>query len=322
MKPLIIQPAPQQDAPHAIFIMGPTAAGKTDLAVACVEQLNGEIISVDSALVYKRMDIGTAKPDAETLKKAPHKLIDIIEPNQAYSAANFRQDAFDEMQKITASGKTPVLVGGTMLYYKSLQEGLSLLPSADEAVRDRLEQEAKKIGWEAMHQRLKSIDAQAAERIHPNDPQRIQRALEVYEISGQSMSELWLQQKANALPYDVTKIALIPQNREALRARIAQRFYQMLELGFVDEVRALMANENLHLNIDMPSMRCVGYRQVWQYLQGEMDKEQMLEKAITATRQLAKRQLTWLRKEQMCNNYDANAAIFPEILKNLKTSLS
>jgi len=319
---LIIQPAPQQDAPHAIFIMGPTASGKTDLAVACVEQFNCEIISVDSALVYKGMDIGTAKPDTDILAKAPHKLIDIIEPNQAYSAANFRRDAFDEMQKITARGKTPVLVGGTMLYYKSLQEGLSLLPSADAAVREKLEQEAAKIGWDAMHQRLQSIDPQAAERIHPHDPQRIQRALEVYEISGQSMSDLWLQQKAHALPYNVTKLALIPQNREVLRTRIAQRFYQMLELGFVDEVRALMANKSLQLNVDMPSMRCVGYRQVWEYLQGEMDQKSMAEKAITATRQLAKRQLTWLRKEQMCNNYDANAAIFPEILKNLKTSLS
>ena len=319
---LTIQPAPQPNAPHAIFIMGPTASGKTDLAVACVEQFNCEIISVDSALVYKRMDIGTAKPDAQMLKRAPHKLIDIIEPNQAYSAANFRQDAFDEMQAITARGKTPVLVGGTMLYYKSLQEGLSLLPSAEAAVREKLEQEAKQIGWQEMHQRLKSIDPIAAERIHPNDPQRIQRALEVYEISGQSMSELWQQQKANALPYDVTKIALIPQNREELRARIAQRFMQMLELGFVDEVRALMFDKSLQLNLDMPSMRCVGYRQVWEHLQGEMDEKAMIEKAITATRQLAKRQLTWLRKEKMCNIYDANAAIFPEILKNLKTSLS
>lgn len=322
MPKLKIQPAPQSPAPKAIFIMGPTASGKTDLAVACVEQFDCEIISVDSALVYKRMDIGTAKPDAQVLARAPHKLIDIIEPDQAYSAASFRQDAFALMEDITARGKIPLLVGGTMLYYKALQEGLSLLPAADAQVRARLEADAARLGWEAMHQRLKAIDPIAAQRIHPNDPQRIQRALEVYEISGQSMSELWQQQQANALPYEVIKIALIPQNRDELRARIAQRFYQMLELGFVDEVRALKEDAQLALNLDMPSMRCVGYRQVWEYLQGNMTYDEMVEKAIVATRQLAKRQMTWLRKEKMCNIFDAKPAIFAEILKNLKTSLS
>ncbi|MCW9015289.1 MAG: tRNA (adenosine(37)-N6)-dimethylallyltransferase MiaA [Gammaproteobacteria bacterium] len=320
MSELIIQKAPQADAPQAIFIMGPTASGKTDLAVECVKQLPGEIISVDSALVYRQMDIGTAKPEADVLAVAPHRLINIIEPAAAYSAAQFRDDALREMADIVDRGKIPVLVGGTMLYYKTLQEGLSVLPSANPAVRGKLEQEAAEKGWAYMHQRLADVDPVSAERIHPNDPQRIQRALEVYELSGKTLTEFWQQQEAHRLPYDVIKIALVPEDREHLRQRIAQRFNIMLELGFVEEVRQLMARGDL--NLDMPSMRCVGYRQVWEYLQGKTDYDSMVEKAVIATRQLAKRQMTWLRKEQMCNFFDVNKANFPEILKNLKSSLS
>ena len=320
MTDLIIQAAPNADAPKAIFIMGPTASGKTDLAVECVAQFPGEIISVDSALVYRQMNIGTAKPEADVLQQAPHKLIDIIDPAESYSAASFRQDALTEMANITARGHIPVLVGGTMLYYKALQEGLSKMPKADQNVRASLEKEAAEMGWEHMHQRLAKVDAEAAQRIHPNDPQRIQRALEVYELTGQSMTSFWQQQKKDRLNYDVIKIALVPEDREVLRQRIAQRFHIMLEQNFIDEVRTLHARGDLTLN--MPSMRCVGYRQVWEYLDGSTDYDTMVEKAIIATRQLAKRQMTWLRKEQSCNFFDVNKKNHQEIMKNLKSSLS
>ena len=300
--------------------MGPTASGKTDLAVECVQQFPCDIISVDSALVYKHMDIGTAKPDESVLRAAPHRLINIIEPTEAYSAASFRKDALREMADITSSGRIPVLAGGTMLYYKALQEGLSPLPSADAGIRQELEQQAKEKGWEFMHQYLATVDPESAQRIHMNDPQRIQRALEVYKMTGQSMTELWQNQQQEPLPYDVIKIALIPDDREQLRQRIAERFYLMLEQGLVNEVKSLMARGDL--NLDMPSMRCVGYRQVWEHLEGRMDYDEMIEKGINATRQLAKRQLTWLRKEQMCNFFDTNRLIWPEIMKKLKSSLS
>ncbi|MDH5484797.1 MAG: tRNA (adenosine(37)-N6)-dimethylallyltransferase MiaA [Gammaproteobacteria bacterium] len=320
MTDLIIQHAPQPDAPKAIFIMGPTASGKTDLAIECLQHFPCDIISVDSALVYRQMDIGTAKPDAATLQAAPHQLIDLIEPDQAYSAAQFREDALREMAASTHRGRIPLLVGGTMLYYKALQDGLSVLPAASPEVRESLEQEARAQGWQHMHDKLAVIDPVSAARIHPNDPQRIQRALEVYEVSGKTLTQFWAEQTAQALPYDVIKIALVPDDREYLRQRIADRFKVMLELGFVAEVETLRARGDL--NLDMPSMRCVGYRQVWEYLDGKMDYEEMIVKAITATRQLAKRQLTWLRKEQMCNFFDVNKANFPEIVKNLKSSLS
>jgi len=307
------------ETPTVIFIMGPTAAGKTDLAVACVEQFDCELISVDSALVYSEMDIGTAKPDAETLRRAPHKLIDIIDPSESYSAGNFREDALREIQSTLSRGKTPVLVGGTMLYYKTLQEGLSELPAADEAIRAQLEDDAKQYGWQVMHDRLASIDPVSAERIHPNDPQRIQRALEVFEVSGKTLTEFWQAQKSQALPYKIVKIAFFPENRDLLKQRIAQRFYQMLELGLIEEVEALRARGDL--NLDLPSMRCVGYRQVWEYLDGLMSREQMIDRGIIATRQLAKRQMTWLRKEASCNFYDVDSAIYQKILKNLKNSL-
>ena len=320
MSELIIQKSVIENAPKAIFIMGPTASGKTDLAVECVREFPCDIISVDSALVYKHMDIGTAKPDDSLLNEAPHRLINIIEPTEAYSAASFRKDALREMADITASGRIPVLAGGTMLYYKALQEGLSPLPSADVSIRQEIEQQAEEKGWEIMHQMLAEVDPESARRIHMNDPQRIQRALEVYKMTGQSMTELWQNQQQEPLPYDVIKIALVPDDREQLRQRIAERFYLMLEQGLVNEVRSLMARGDL--NLDMPSMRCVGYRQVWEHLEGKMDYDEMIEKAINATRQLAKRQLTWLRKEQMCNFFDTNRLIWPEIMKKLKYSLS
>lgn len=321
MTDLIIQPPADAsvDSPTVIFIMGPTAAGKTDLAIECVEQLNCELISVDSALVYRDMNIGTAKPDAQTLARAPHKLIDIIDPKESYSSANFREDALNEIKATLSRGKTPVLVGGTMLYYKALQEGLSALPGADEAVRLQLEADALSLGWQAMHDRLAKIDPVSAQRIHPNDPQRIQRALEVFEISGKTLSDFWQQQSAQTLPYNLIKIAFFPENRELLKQRIAQRFYQMLELDFIEEVEALRARGDLNLNL--PSMRCVGYRQAWEYLDGLMSYEEMSERAIIATRQLAKRQLTWLRKEKNCNFYDINSAIYLKILKKLKNLL-
>jgi tRNA dimethylallyltransferase len=265
------------------------------------------------------MNIGTAKPDAETLARAPHKLIDIIDPTESYSAANFREDALREIKSSLSRGKTPVLVGGTMLYYKALQQGLSELPAADKSVRAQLEADATAHGWQAMHERLAAIDPVSAERIHPNDPQRIQRALEVYEISGKTLSDFWQQQTSQTLPYNLVKIAFFPEDRDLLKQRIAQRFHQMLELGFIDEVEALRKRGDLHLQL--PSMRCVGYRQVWEHLDGLMSYEEMVERAIIATRQLAKRQLTWLRKEQNCNFYDVNQAIYRKILKNIKKIL-
>ena len=279
-----------------IAIMGPTASGKTDTAIYLRQHLPVELISVDSALVYKGMDIGTAKPDAETLAKAPHRLIDIMDPAEPYSAMHFRNDALREMADIVAQGRIPVLVGGTMLYFRALLQGLSELPSADPEIREQLEQEAKAQGWPAMHKKLAKIDPQAAARIHPNDPQRISRALEVYELTGKSLSQLQEEnQHQNELPYDVIKIAVSPSERSVLHERIAVRFSQMLEQGFLTEVEGLFARKDLHEQL--PAIRAVGYRQAWQYLQGQMDYTEMVEKAIVATRQLAKRQLTWLRSE-------------------------
>lgn len=282
--------------PAAICLMGPTASGKTDLAVALRQHLPVEIISVDSALVYRQMDIGTAKPDAETLRLAPHRLIDIIDPAEAYSAARFRDDALREMAAIRQAGGIPLLVGGTMLYYRALLQGLSSLPEADPAVRQRIEAEAALEGWEALHRRLAAVDPEAAARIHPNDPQRLSRALEVYEITGRSLTELWREQQEQRPGSRFIKLAVAPPERSSLHERIARRFAQMLEQGLVEEVEALYRRADLHA--DLPSMRCVGYRQVWQYLAGELSYAQMSEKGVVATRQLAKRQLTWLRSEQ------------------------
>jgi tRNA dimethylallyltransferase len=283
--------------PKAIFLMGPTASGKTDAAVALLQHYPVEIISVDSALVYQGMDIGTAKPDAEILKIAPHHLINIIPPTQAYSAASFRQDALSLMQEITARGRVPLLVGGTMLYFKALENGLNGLPEANPVIRAQLDEEAEIIGWPAMHQKLAAIDAESASRLMPNDMQRIQRALEVYEITGKTMTALYQQQAEQAnqvLPYNVLKIALMPSDRKVLHERIAKRFKQMLTNGFIDEVKQLLA-QYPSLTADTTAMRCVGYRQALLYLEGKYDLDELCDRGIFATRQLAKRQLTWLR---------------------------
>lgn len=292
---MILKPA-DNTLPPAVCLMGPTASGKTDLAVSLVERFPFEIISVDSALVYRDMNIGTAKPDAETLARAPHRLIDIIDPSESYSASRFREEALEAMAEITAKGRIPLLVGGTMLYYRALEQGLSRLPEADAAVRARIEAEAAELGWQMLHERLARVDPEAAARIHPNDPQRLSRALEVYELSGRPMSELWREGQRNALPYRLVKMAVAPDERAILHERIARRFQLMLEQGFIEEVEALYRRGDL--SPDLPSIRCVGYRQVWQYLAGELSHDEMVQKGVVATRQLAKRQFTWLRSEQ------------------------
>lgn len=278
--------------PGVIFLMGPTASGKTALALELYQRIPSELISVDSALIYKGMDIGTAKPTAEEQALAPHHLIDILDPLQAYSAADFRSDALRLIADSHRKGKTAILVGGTMLYYRTLLQGISPLPEADPQVRQQIEQEANEQGWAALHQQLAAFDPVSAARIHPNDPQRINRAIEVYRLSGKSMTELTAQ-KGQAFPYPVKQFAIVPDDRAELHQRIAVRFRHMLQQGFAEEVKQLMQRGDLHL--DLPSMRCVGYRQMWLYLSGYISEAEMTEQGIAATRQLAKRQLTWLR---------------------------
>lgn len=279
---------------NAIFLTGPTAAGKSTFAIEIAQRIPTEIISVDSAMVYRGMNIGTGKPTATERQGIPHHLIDIRDPRDTYSAAEFAKDAQQLMTEITARGHIPLLVGGTMLYFRALQQGLSALPSADPKIRATLLEEGQKIGWEAMHQRLTEIDPESALRIHPNDPQRIQRALEVYEITGQPMSKLFEDSKLKPIAdYQIHAFALSPPDRTELHQKIEQRFHQMLNDGLVAEVEVLYKRGDL--NINMPSMRAVGYRQVWRYLAGEYRYDEMVDKAIVATRQLAKRQLTWLR---------------------------
>ncbi len=303
--------------------MGPTASGKTGAAVHLYSKLPVEIISVDSALVFKDMNIGTAKPDAATLAKAPHHLIDIIPPTEAYSVANFRSDALRLMADISARGKIPLLVGGTMLYFKALQGGLSGLPEAKPAIRAKLDAEAAQIGWPAMHSKLASIDPATAARLQPNDTQRIQRALEVHAITGETMSSLFKKQTSETLPYNLLKIALVPSDRKVLHERIALRFEQMLRDGFVDEVRALKTKYP-SLTSESTSMRCVGYRQALEHLAGNYDKAELRDRGIFATRQLAKRQLTWLRGmddtiEIDCLNPELNNLVFNEINQFINT---
>lgn len=294
-----------QSLPHVIMIMGPTASGKTGLAVQLRSQFPVDLISVDSALVYRGMDVGTAKPDPHTLAVAPHRLIDIREPTEVYSAADFRDDALEAMAEITAAGRIPVLVGGTMLYFRALLNGISKLPAADPEVRQALEQEAAERGWAVMHQELAQVDPEAADRIHPNDPQRIERALEVYRISGQSMTELQKQKDEYRLPYRCLKIVVCPQPRAKLHQRIELRFKQMLEEGFLDEIKALYRRPDLRP--ELPSMRCVGYRQAWEWLDGLTTYDEMCARVVAATRQLAKRQLTWLRQEPETMWYDLDS---------------
>lgn len=279
--------------------MGPTASGKTELALALAERLPCGLISVDSALVYRGMDIGTAKPGPAILRRFPHRLIDLCEPSEIYSAARFRADALTAMAEITAAGRIPLLVGGTMLYFRALQQGLSALPEADPDVRNVLNARLAGEGSAGLHRWLAAVDPAAAARIHPNDPQRVQRALEVYLLTGRPMTEQWGLDDGPALPYRVIRLVRSPRERAVLHQRIADRFDHMLTLGFADEVRRLRARGDL--SADLPSMRAVGYRQMWAHLDGEIDQATMRERAIIATRQLARRQYTWLRAEPGCH---------------------
>jgi tRNA dimethylallyltransferase len=290
--------------PPVILLMGPTAAGKTDIAVELAGRGGYEIISVDSALIYRGMDIGTAKPDPGVLVRAPHFLIDIRDPAEAYSAAEFVNDAEHLISAVHQRGNIPLLCGGTMLYFRALTEGLSELPAADDAIRDALVAEAEVSGWHAMHQQLQTIDPESAARIHPNDPQRIQRALEIYRITGSSMTNWLKENKPHGLPYDFRHYVVAPADRSLLHQRIEQRFDRMLQDGFIDEVETLRRRGDLDL--EKPSMRAVGYRQIWQYLDGEYDLAEARLKGIYATRQLAKRQFTWLRGLKKGHWYDPN----------------
>tara|TARA_R110000824_G_scaffold4068_16_gene19397 strand:+ start:7079 stop:8167 length:1089 start_codon:yes stop_codon:yes gene_type:complete len=335
--------------PPAIFLMGPTASGKTDLAMALCEQLPCDIISVDSAMIYRGMDIGTAKPTADELARAPHRLIDICDPSETYSAADFRRDALVEMGKISAAGRIPLLVGGTMMYFKALMHGMSGLPAASPALRRTLEAEAEKLGWSALHEELQARDPVAAKLIHPNNRQRLLRALEVIRLTGRPISAFWEAEcsqpsrqqadqqgagrqdiedytyftqwqadETSSLPYTVIQLAMVPPERRVLHDRIHRRFVNMLERGLLDEVCALMSRGDLHR--DLPSMRCVGYRQAWSHLSGEDDYDAFVSKGVAATRQLAKRQLTWLRKWSDLNWLDSEDGFIVEAaLKKIKT---
>jgi len=275
--------------------MGPTASGKTALAMALCDALPCDIVSVDSALIYREMDIGTAKPTAEELAKYPHRLINLRDATQSYSAADFCHDALVEIEKIRANNRIPLLVGGTMMYFKSLIEGISPLPAANSDIRQQIEAEAEKNGWQAMHEQLQKVDSVSAKRIHPNDPQRITRALEVYRLTGNTLTQL-TEIKGAKLGGDILQFAITPKERSTLHARIELRYQQMIAQGFEQEVVKLKASDDLHENL--PSIRCVGYRQMWQYLNDEYDHKEMIFRGVCATRQLAKRQLTWLRSWQ------------------------
>jgi len=305
--------------PPAIFLMGPTASGKTDLALQLCRQLPCDIISVDSAMIYRGMDIGTAKPSPDEQAAAPHRLIDICDPSEVYSAADFRRDALTEMAAIRDRGRIPLLVGGTMMYFKALLHGMSELPSADPVLRRELENQADEHGWASLYTELEQEDPVAARLIHPNNHQRLLRAIEVIRLTGKPISVLWEQASGNrptnampervddypyftrwqadepsSLPYTVLQLAMAPSDRQILHERISRRFRLMLKSGFLEEVRSLMARGDLHS--ELPSMRCVGYRQAWAHLVGEYDEQELVDKGVAATRQLAKRQLTWLRK--------------------------
>jgi tRNA dimethylallyltransferase len=291
--------------PAAVLLMGPTASGKTPLALALARRIPLEIVSVDSAQVYRGMDVGTAKPSSAERTAVPHHLIDIIDPTETYSAARFRSDALRLMSEITSRGKVPLLVGGTMLYFKALREGLSELPDADEGVRAEIDAEAAARGWPAMHAELASVDPQTAARLKPTDAQRIQRALEIHRVSGEPMSRLLGRKKDSALPFRLVEMVLVPSDRGELHGRIEARFDAMLDRGLVEELQGLRARHALRPNL--PSMRCVGYRQAWQHLEGELDRNGLRDRGIFATRQLAKRQLTWLRTARDSQTFDCLA---------------
>lgn len=285
----------QTERPKAVLIMGPTASGKSRLAIELAQSLGGEVISVDSALVFRGMDIGTAKPDLSEREGIPHHLIDILDPSESYSTGQFQKDAEKCILEITQRGKVPILAGGTMLYFHGLLHGISALPPADPDIRAALDSEARHHGWGVLHERLKAIDPVAADRIHPNDPQRIQRALEIHQLTGRSMTDVIAENPPPPKDFDVIPVLVAPKDRARLAERISQRFEAMLKKGLIEEVQALKDRGDLH--IDLPSMRAVGYRQVWEHLEGNASFEEMRTKGITATRQFAKRQMTWLRKE-------------------------
>ncbi|MBK9130615.1 MAG: tRNA (adenosine(37)-N6)-dimethylallyltransferase MiaA [Gammaproteobacteria bacterium] len=295
---------PHEDRPLVFFLAGPTTTGKTDLAVEIARRFPCDIVSVDSAMVFRGMDIGTAKPDQALLRSVPHRLIDICDPLESYSAARFRVDALREIREIHGRGRIPLLVGGTMLYFEALERGLSRLPGADAATRRRLEQEALELGWETLHARLSRLDPAAARRIHPNDPQRIQRALEVHALTGRSMSELMAERDAEPFVYRAVKLHVEVSDRAQLHERIRHRFHDMLARGLEGEVEILYRRGDLHPGL--PAIRAVGYRQLWRYLAGEQDRETSIDQAITATRQLAKRQMTWLRSENSDAGFDSS----------------
>jgi len=304
--------------PPALFLMGPTASGKTALAMELFDRLPCELISVDSALIYRGMDIGTAKPDAELLARYPHRLIDIRDPEQSYSAAEFRADALAAMAEITARGRIPLLVGGTMLYFNALQKGLAPLPEANPQLRAEIEADAARLGWPAVHERLAQLDPAAGARLKPTDSQRIERALEVVLLTGKPISEHWAEQAASSLPYRVTALGLMPGDRARLHQRIEARFDQMLAAGFEHEVRQLYARPELH--VDLPAVRCVGYRQMWDYLAGRLSYDEMRYRGIVATRQLAKRQMTWLRGWPDLHWFDSESDNFLHAALNLARS--
>lgn len=304
--------------PAVVFLMGPTASGKTDVAVQLAMRYPFEIISVDSTQVYRGMDIGTAKPDPATLRQTPHHLVDIREPEMPYSVADFCTDALGLMAEIVARKHIPLLVGGTMLYFKALKEGLADLPSADPKVRQQILGLAAEEGWQAVHRKLQRVDPESASRIHPNDPQRLQRALEVYEVSGRTMTEYREKQNESAaLPYKLCQIAILPDKRSDLFSKIEIRFLRMLNDGLIEEVSTLHGRENLSL--DLPAMKAVGYRQIWRYLDGKLDYEQMVAQGLSATRKLAKRQLTWLRNWPDLQNISSDCEnLVDEVLKILQ----
>lgn len=304
--------------------MGPTACGKTAVAAELVQSLPFSIISVDSALVYKGLDIGSGKPDAALLARAPHRLIDIRDPAEPYSAADFRRDALQAIHEVQQEGRIPLLVGGTMLYFKVLRDGLASMPAATPEIRARILEQARVQGWPALHQRLQQVDPEAAARIHPNDPQRLQRALEVHESSGQALTVLHRDSHERpSLPFQLIFLGMIPQDRKALHAQIERRFHNMLEQGLVEEVRRLRARGDL--DASLPAIRAVGYRQVWEYLEGQTDHATMVDKALAATRQLAKRQLTWLRSwrelhELSCGLSGEDTKSVTQYLKSLNSN--
>lgn len=300
--------------PPAIFILGPTASGKTALAMQLADRYPVELISVDSAQVFRDMNVGTAKPDVETLRRYPHHLIDLISPEESYSAAQFCKDALKVMAEVTARGKVPLLVGGTMLYYKALTEGLADLPQADPAMRAEIDAQAALQGWPALHAELAKIDPDSAARLKPNDAQRIQRALEVVRLSGEPMAALYARQHRQALPYRRLTFALMPTERAWLHARIAQRFDEMLALGLVAETESLRKKYRLHG--DLPSMRCVGYRQVWDMLEGKIPPQELRDRGIFATRQFAKRQITWLNALPNLTLFDCLKAALAETINH------